>query len=229
MPIPTPFHSRTALLCQTNEWRDWSGYLSAVTYRPSHEAEYFAVRNAAGLLDVSPLYKYEVTGPDARRRVNRVMPRDLAKCRVGQVMYSPWCDEQGKAIDDGTISRLGETQFRITAADPSLRWFQDVGYGMDVEGRDISTSLAALALQGPSSRAILQNTFKIPELDTLPYYHLLQTEFEKKSLTITRTGYTGDLGYELWVTPEDAPLLWDRLIETGRNYGLLPIGLAALA
>ncbi|HKY78453.1 MAG TPA: aminomethyltransferase family protein [Anaerolineales bacterium] len=228
MPIPTPFHSRTALLCQTNEWRDWSGYLSAVTYRPSHEAEYFAVRNAAGLLDVSPLYKYEVTGPDAQRLVNRVMTRDLAKCRVGQVMYSPWCDEQGKAIDDGTISRLGETQFRITAADPSLRWFQDVGYGMDVEVRDISTSLAALALQGPSSRAILQNTFKIPELDTLPYYHLLQTEFEKKSLTITRTGYTGDLGYELWVTPEDAPLLWDRLIETGRNYGLLPIGLAAL-
>ena len=228
MPIPTPFHSRTALLCQTNEWRDWSGYLSAVTYRPSHEAEYFAVRNAAGLLDVSPLYKYEVTGPDAQRLVNRVMTRDLAKCRVGQVMYSPWCDEQGKAIDDGTISRLGETQFRITAADPSLRWFQDVGYGMDVEVRDISTSLAALALQGPSSRAILQNTFKIPELDTLPYYHLLQTEFEKKSLTITRTGYTGDLGNELWVTPEDAPLLWDRLIETGRNYGLLPIGLAAL-
>ncbi len=228
MPIPTPFHSRTSLLCQTNEWRDWSGYLSAITYLPSHEVEYFAVRNAAGLLDVTPLYKYEVSGPDALRLVNRVMTRDVAKCRVGQVMYSPWCDEHGKVIDDGTIARLGATHFRITAADPSLRWFQDVGYGTDAEVRDASTSLAALALQGPSSRAILQEIFQMPELEILSYYHLLQTEFEKKPLTITRTGYTGDLGYELWLAPDDAPILWDRLMETGRNYGLLPIGLAAL-
>src|SRR3989304_8367525 len=208
MPIPTPFHSRTALLCQTNEWRDWSGYLSAVTYRPSHEAEYFAVRNAAGLLDVSPLYKYEVTGPDAQRLVNRVMTRDLAKCRVGQVMYSPWCDEHGQVIDDGTISRLGPTHFRITAADPSLRWFQDVGYGIDAQVRDGSTALAALALQAPSSRVILQQIFQIAELDTLPYYHLVQTRFENEPLTITRTGYTGDLGFELWVAPERAASLW---------------------
>ena len=228
MPIPTPLHSRTSLLCETSEWRDWSGYLSAVAYQPSHEVEYFAVRNAAGLLDVSPLYKHEVSGPDAVRLVNRVMTRDVAHCRVGQVMYSPWCDEHGKVIDDGTISRLGPTHFRLTAADPSLRWFQDVGYGMDAEVRDVSTGLAALALQGPSSRAILQEIFKVPELETLPYYHLLQIEFEKKPLTITRTGYTGDLGYELWVGPEDAPPLWDRLMETGRNYGLLPVGLAAL-
>jgi len=228
MPIPTPLHSRTSLLCQTNEWRDWSGYLSAITYQPSHEVEYFAVRNAAGLLDVSPLYKYEIYGPDALRLVNRVVTRDLTKCSIGQVMYSPWCDEHGKVIDDGTISRLGETQFRITAADPSLRWFQDVGYGMDAEVRDVSTSLAALALQGPSSREILREIFQLPALETLPYYYLLHTEFDKKQLTITRTGYTGDLGYELWVSPEDAPLLWDRLMETGKNYGLLPIGLAAL-
>jgi aminomethyltransferase len=216
------------LLCETNEWRDWSGYLAAISYQPSHEVEYFAVRNAAGLLDVSPLYKYEVTGPDALRLVNRVMTRDLAKCRVGQVMYSPWCDEHGKVIDDGTISRLGAAHFRITAADPSLRWFQDVGYGMHAEVRDVSTALAALALQGPSSRVILQQLFQIPELGTLPYYHLAQTKFENEPLTITRTGYTGDLGFELWVDPGKAASLWDRLMETGRHYGMLPIGLAAL-
>src|SRR3972149_10413653 len=135
MPIPSPPPTRTNPLCQTQEWRDWSGYLSAITYQPSHEVEYYAIRNAAGLLDVSPLYKYEVTGGEAERLVNRVMTRDISKCRVGQVMYSPWCDEDGKVIDDGTIARLGQDTFRLTAADPSLHWFQDVGYGLDAEVR----------------------------------------------------------------------------------------------
>lgn len=228
MPIPTPFHSRTAPLCLTNEWRDWSGYLSAITYQPSHEVEYYAVRNAAGLLDVSPLYKYEVTGPDAERLVNRVMTRDIAKCRVGQVMYSPWCDEDGKVIDDGTIARLGQNHFRLTAADPSLRWFQDVGYGMDAEVRDVSTSLAALALQGPNSRAILKQIFTGVDLDKLRYYHLAQAELDGQPLTISRTGYTGDLGYELWIAPQQAEALWDRILNAGSGYGLMPLGLAAL-
>jgi aminomethyltransferase len=228
MPIPTPFHIRTALLCQTNEWRDWSGYLSAIAYQPSHEAEYFAVRNSAGLLDVTPLYKYEVSGPDALRLVNRVMTRDVAKCRVGQVMYSPWCDEHGKVIDDGTVARLGTNHFRLTAADPSLRWFQDVGYGMDAEVRDVSPELAALALQGPNSQAILEQALPVPKLASLPYYHLLQTQFDGQPLTLTRTGYTGDLGYELWIAPDRAAKLWDRLMEVGRLYGLMPVGLAAL-
>jgi aminomethyltransferase len=228
MPIPSPLHSRTASLCITQEWRDWSGYLAAITYQPSHEVEYYAVRNAAGLLDVSPLYKYEVTGPDAERLVNRVMTRDISKCRVGQVMYTPWCDEEGKVIDDGTVSRLGKQHFRLTAADPSLRWFQDVGYGMDVEVRDVSTKLAALALQGMNSRVILQHVFPKAKLDTLRYYYLLQTEFEGQPLTITRTGYTGDLGYELWIAPELAPALWDKLMDAGKGYGIMPLGLAAL-
>jgi aminomethyltransferase len=228
MPIPSPLYSRTAPLCTTQEWRDWSGYLSAITYQPSHEVEYYAVRNAAGLLDVSPLYKYEVSGPDALRLVDRVMTRDIAKCKIGQVMYSPWCDEDGKTIDDGTIARLGEQHFRLTAADPSLRWFQDVGYGMNAEVRDVSTQLAALALQGPNSRAILKQLFPNAGLDGLRYYHLAQSEFERQSLTITRTGYTGDLGYELWIAAEHAPKLWDRLMEVGAGYGILPVGLAAL-
>lgn len=228
MPIPTPLHSRTAALCTTQEWRDWSGYLSAVTYGPSHELEYYAVRNAAGLLDVSPLYKYEIRGADALRLVDRLVTRDVSKCRVGQVIYTPWCDEDGKVIDDGTLARLGSQHFRLTAADPSLRWLQDVGYGLEVELGDVSTQIAALALQGPNSCAILQSLFPAAKLSSLRYYHLLQAEFNGAPLTITRTGYTGDLGYELWLAPEHAPALWDRLMETGRGYGILPLGLAAL-
>lgn len=228
MPIPSPLHSRTAPLCQTQEWRDWAGYLSAITYQPSHEVEYYAVRNAAGLIDVSPLYKYEVIGPDALRLVNRVMTRDMAKCRVGQVMYSPWCDEDGKVIDDGTISRLGEHHFRLTAADPSLRWFQDVGFGMDVEVQDVSTHLAALALQGPNSHAILKEMLPGIDFDNMRYYHLSQTQWQSIPLTVTRTGYTGDLGFELWIQPDLAPKLWDQLMEIGSNFGLMSVGLAAL-
>lgn len=228
MPIPTPFHSRTSSLCQTSEWRDWSGYLSAVTYDPSHEVEYYAVRNAAGLIDVSPLYKYEISGPDAERLLDRMLTRDVGKCSVGQVLYSPWCDEDGKVIDDGTLARLAKNRFRLTAADPSLRWLQDVGYGMEVELSDVSASLAALALQGPNSLHILNSLFPNLSLPSLRYYHLLQADFEGTPLTITRTGYTGDLGYELWIAARAAERLWDRLMDAGANYGLLPVGLAAL-
>lgn len=228
MPIPTPLHSRTSALCLTQEWRDWAGYFSAVSYQPSHEVEYYAIRNAAGLLDVSPLFKYEISGPDAERLVDRIMTRDITNCRVGQVMYSPWCDEDGKVIDDGTVARLGATHFRLTAADPSLRWFQDCGFGMDVEVRDVSSDLATLALQGPNARAILQRVLSGGDLDQLRYYHLNQAQLGDVPLTVTRTGYTGDLGYELWIAAAQAETLWDRLMEVGREYGLQPAGLAAL-
>lgn len=228
MPIPSPLYSRTAALCTTQEWRDWSGYFSAITYGPSHEVEYYAVRNAAGLMDASPLYKYEISGPDAERLLDRMVTRNVAKSRVGQVLYTPWCDEDGKVIDDGTLARLGKEHFRLTAADPSLRWLQDVGYGLDVELRDVSTELAALALQGPNSYAILKSLFSDLKLETLRYYHLLQTKFNRAPLIITRTGYTGDLGYELWIGAQHAPALWDRIMETGAGYGIMPLGLAAL-
>ncbi|MBX3046194.1 MAG: aminomethyltransferase family protein [Anaerolineales bacterium] len=228
MPIPSPLYSRTAALCTSQEWRDWSGYFSAITYGPSYEVEYYAVRNAAGLMDASPLYKYEILGADAERLLDRMVTRNVAKSRVGQVLYTPWCDEDGKVIDDGTLARLGPQHFRLTAADPSLRWLQDVGYGLDVELRDVSTELAALALQGPNSYAILQSLLPKTKLGGLRYYNLLQTEFNRAPLTITRTGYTGDLGYELWIAPEHAPALWDSIMETGAGYGILPLGLAAL-
>jgi aminomethyltransferase len=228
MPIPTPFHSRTSALCESHEWRNWSGYLSAGVYEPSHEWEYYAVRNSAALFDVSPLFKYEIHGPDALQLVNRIMTRDITRCAVGQVMYSPWCDDEGKVIDDGTIARLSENRFRITAADPNLRWFQDCGFGLEATVQDVSTDLAVLALQGPQARHILKLIVTEADLDGLKYYRLTPGQADGLPITITRTGYTGDLGYELWVAPEHGERLWDMLMDRGRDYGITPAGLVAL-
>jgi aminomethyltransferase len=228
MPIPTAFYSRTSAVCESYEWRNWSGYLAAGLYEPSHEREYFAIRNSAALIDISPLFKYEITGPDSVWLVDRIMTRNIAKCHVGQVMYSPWCDEDGKVIDDGTVSRLGEEHFRITSADPSLLWFQDVAYGMDAQVVDVSPELAALAIQGPNSRAILKEVVDGISFDELRYFYLAHGEVGGIPVTVTRTGYTGDLGYELWVRPSWAEQLWDRLMENGAGYGVLPAGMVAL-
>ena len=228
MAFTTPFHSRTSALNERQAWRDWSGYLAAASYEPSHEREYYAIRNSAALIDVSPLFKYDVTGPDAPRLVNKIMTRDIVRCSAGQVMYSPWCDERGHVIDDGTVWRISENHFRITAADPNLRWFQDSGFGMEARLVDVSRNLAALALQGPNARRILAETVTGVELETLGYYRLAPAVMEGFPLTITRTGFTGDLGYELWVSPEHAERLWDILLDAGQRYGLLPAGMEAL-
>ena len=228
MPIQTPFHSRTSAVCESYEWRNWSGYLAAGLYEPSFEREYFAIRNSAAMIDVSPLFKYEISGPDATRVVDRIITRDVSKCGVGQAVYSPWCDEEGKVIDDGVIARLDENYFRITAADPNLNWFQDVGYGFDAQVTDVSSELAALSLQGPNSRAILKGIVRGIDFDQLNYFWLAHGQVDDFPLTVTRTGYTGDLGYELWVEPQHAESLWDRLIEAGTRYGVLPAGMVAL-
>jgi aminomethyltransferase len=228
MPIPTAFHPRTAPLVLSHEWRNWAGYLAAGTYEPSYEREYFAIRNAAALIDVSPLFKYEVAGRDAERLLNRVVTRDLRRCAVGQVVYTPWCDEDGFIIDDGTVARLAADRFRLTSADPSWRWLADCGYGLEAEVRDVSSELAAVALQGPRSREILARLAPGAGLEALRYFRLAQLDFEGAPLTVTRTGYTGDLGYELWVPPAHAPRLWDRLMAIGRDYAALPAGIIAL-
>ena len=228
MPIPTPFHSRTTLLNERYEWRDWAGYLASSVYEPSHEREYFAIRNSAGLIDVTPLFKYEVSGPDALHLVDRVMTRNIAKCKVGQVMYTTWCDEDGQIIDDGTVARLAENHFRITAADPSLRWFQDVGYGLNADVVNVTETLAALALQGPSSRLILEQVVTGFDVSKLRFFYLGQGQIADRDVTITRTGYTGDLGYELWMAPQDAEAVWDCLMDVGQGYGILPAGMYAL-
>lgn len=228
MPLPTPFHSRTSAVCDSYEWRNWSGYLSAGLYEPSHEREYYAIRNSAGLIDVTPLYKYEVTGPDAARLVDRVITRDVTKQKIGQVYYTPWCDAHGKVIDDGTVSRLDANHFRITSADPNGRWFQDVGYGLNADVTNVTDDLAALALQGPRSRAILEEVVSGVDFGALKYFHLAQGAVDGFPVTVTRTGYTGDLGYELWVRPEHAERLWDCLIDRGNRHGILPAGILAL-
>jgi aminomethyltransferase len=228
MPIPTPFHTRTYPLCKSFEWRDWSGYLAAASYHPTHEHEYFAIRNAAALIDVSPLFKYEISGPQAGELVNRIITRDISKCAVGQVIYTPWCDDDGKVIDDGTVSRLDTDQYRITTAEPNLAWFQDCAIGFRAFIRDRSENLAALAIQGPSSRKILRTIRGLEDIDNLGYYRLMNLTVDNFPLAISRTGYTGDLGYELWVQRDHAENLWDRLFYAGQGYGLLPVGMQAL-
>ncbi|HJW90210.1 MAG: hypothetical protein A2Z16_16255 [Chloroflexi bacterium RBG_16_54_18] len=228
MPIPTPFHSRTAPLCESHEWREWAGYLAASTYLPTHEREYYAIRNACALIDVSPLFKYEISGPQAEQLVNRIITRDVRKCTVGQVLYSPWCDDDGMVIDDGTVARLAPDRFRLTAADPNLAWFQDCGLGLEAEVEDVSERLAALAVQGPLSRQVLKAIVQGIDLDGLKYYRLAHGQTGEIPLTVSRTGYTGDLGYELWVAPENAGALWDRLMDYGQGYGILPAGMLAL-
>ena len=228
MPIPTPFHSRTSKYCESQEWREWAGYLVASTYEPSHEREYFAIRNAVALIDVSPLYKYEISGPDATRLVNRIVTRDVTRCAIGQVYYTTWCDDDGKVIDDGTVARLGENEYRITAAESNLAWFQDCGFEMDVSISDVSEDLAVLAVQGPSARQTLRGVIQGVDWDTLGYYRITQGTVGDSSVWVSRTGYTGDLGYEIWISPGAAPRLWDFMMEAGAGYGIAPAGMIAL-
>lgn len=228
MLLETPFHPRTAALCRSRRWLNWSGYAAALSYEPGHEYEYYAVRSGSALFDISPLRKYEVTGPDAAALVDRVVTRNVFCCVEGRVLYTPWCDEAGKLIDDGTVQRLSADTFRITAADPCLRWFQDCALGMDATVRDITHDLAALALQGPTSRDILAPLVTGADIAALPYFALTEGHIGAAPVTITRTGYTGDLGYEIWTPPEHALAVWDALMETGRGYGTAPAGLDAL-
>jgi aminomethyltransferase len=230
MPIPTPFHERTQALCSSYRWKDWSGYCAVCSFDTTHEREYFAFRESAGLLDVTPLYKYEVTGPDAAAVLARMMVRDVSKLKVGRVGYSCWCDDDGKVIDDGTVSRLGENHFRVTAADPTLHWLQAVSRGFDVQIEDSSERLAALALQGPTSRAILRDAAG-SGIDALKFFGVTQSKINGIPVWISRTGYTGDLGYEVWVERgegDTALAVWDALMAAGRPYGIEPAGLDAL-
>ncbi len=223
----TPFHTRTAPLCQAQNWRRWAGYVVASSYELTHEHEYHAIRSAAALIDVSPLYKYLIRGSDAERFINHVVTRDVSKCAVHQVMYGPWCDEAGKVIDDGTLQRLGEDSFRLTSGEPNLRWLQDIAVGLRVSIEDDSDATAALALQGPTSRDILKDICDA-DLDQLKFFRLTFGRITDIPVTITRTGYTGDLGYEIWVETAQAIRLWDALLDAGRPHGITPTGILAL-
>ncbi|MQA31829.1 MAG: aminomethyl transferase family protein [Luteitalea sp.] len=227
MPIGTAVHARTLPLCESLNFREWSGYYAVSAYETHHEHEYHAIRNAAALFDVSPLFKYLVSGRDAVKLVDRVITRDAQALAVGQVYYTPWCDEHGRVIDDGTVTRVSDDTFRWTAADPSLRWLTQNSGGLDVGVEDISETTAALALQGPTSGRLLA-AVAAADIKGLKYFRMTRGTIAGVPVEISRTGYTGDLGYEIWMPWERAVEVWDALITGGRPFDIHPAGMLAL-
>src|SRR6201988_1803295 len=227
MPVGTAFHERTFPLCHSLNYREWSGYYTVSVYEVHHEHEYNAIRNATALIDITPLYKYIVEGRDATKLVNRVITRNINKVKPGQVIYCCWCDEDGKVIDDGTISRLEENVYRWTAADPSLRWFRQNGLNMDVQIEDISEKVAALALQGPTSAKLLKAVAEA-DITNLKYFRVTRGKIAGVPVDISRTGYTGDLGYEIWAPWTEAVRVWDELMTKGKAFDIPAAGMLAL-
>lgn len=227
MPVGTAFHDRTLKLCQSLNYREWSGYYTVSVYEMHHEHEYNAIRNSAALIDISPLFKYRVTGPDATRLVNRVIARDINKVAIDQVIYCCWCDTEGKVIDDGTITRLGENEYRWTAADPSLRWFEQNALALDVKIEDISEQMAALALQGPTSARLLKDATDA-DVASLKYFRVTRGQIAGVPVDISRTGYTGDLGFEIWMPWKEGKKVWDELTKKGKGFDVHPAGMIAL-
>ena len=227
MPIGTAVHEKTFPLCESLSYREWSGYYAVSSYEVHHEHEYNAIRNAAALIDISPLFKYRLSGKDATRLVDRIITRDVRKISVGQVVYTPWCDEHGKVIDDGTVTRLEENTYRWTAADPNLRWFTQNALGLEVSIEDISNAVASLALQGPTSGKILREVAEA-DIAGLKYFRVTKGKIAGVDVEISRTGYTGDLGYEIWMAWDEAPRVWDALMKGGRAFDIHAAGMLAL-
>ena len=224
--LDTPFGSRVRNACEVHRWEDWKGYLSAVAYEDV-ELEYFAVRNATGVFDLSPMTKYRITGPDAQAFLNRVMARDMRKLAPGRVGYTVWCNDAGMVLDDGTLFHLAEGEYRLCAQERCLDWLQWSAMGLDVAIADETADVAALAVQGPTSCATLR-AMGLDGLERLRPFGLARFPFDGDELLVSRTGFTGDLGYELWIAPERAETLWDALFDAGRNHLIRPMGTAAL-
>jgi len=214
-------------LCESLNYREWSGYYTVGVYEMHHEHEYNSIRNSAAIIDISPLFKYRISGWDATKFVNRVISRDINKVNIDQVIYCCWCDPEGKVIDDGTITRLGENEYRWTAADPSLRWFQQNALGLDVKIEDISEQVAALALQGPTSGKLLMAVAEA-NVANLKYFRVTHGKIAGVNVDISRTGYTGDLGFEIWVPWKDALRVWDKLMNEGEVFDIHAAGMIAL-
>jgi len=223
----TPFHSRTAPLVRGRTWRRWAGYVVPASYDLVHDLEYAAIRGTAALIDVTPLFKYRIRGRGSATLLDRVVTRDVSRCKVGRVLYTPWCDSDGKVLDDGTVTRIEEDDFRLTSAHPNLRWLHQNAVGIDVSIADETGETAALSLQGPAAREILGRAADA-DVAALPFFGATHARVDGIPVTITRTGYTGDLGYEIWVGNEGAEGLWDRLLAAGEPHGLAPTGLLAM-
>lgn len=232
MATGTPFHERTAALNTSLNWRQWSGYFAAGRYNEFSQPEYAAIRNGVAIIDVSPLCKYDVRGPDAERLLDYLVTRDVSKQKIDQVIYTPWCDADGKVIQEGTILRFADDHFLLSSAEPSIRWLTMNAMGLDVEITDRSGAIAALAVQGPRSRDLLAEVVEGVDMATLGFFRMAQGTVGGAEVLISRTGYTGDLGYELWIDRDgsnDAPLaVWDALMAAGHRHGAAPCGILAM-
>ena len=222
----TPFYDRLAPLNRTHLWTHWSGYLSAVKYDISSKHEYWAIRNGVGVFDTSPLFKYWIRGRDAERFLAGVLTRDIRRCRPGHAQYTVWCDDRGYVLEDGVFFRHSESEFFLTAARPNLGYFSDLAYGYDVEIEDVSDEYGALAVQGPRSRAALATI--APEVEDLAYFDHTAAKIGSTEVRISRTGYTGDLGFEVWVPADEAGPVFDAVMEAGQGHGIRPFGEEAL-
>ncbi|PIP84445.1 MAG: hypothetical protein CO113_18565 [Elusimicrobia bacterium CG_4_9_14_3_um_filter_62_55] len=227
MPEPTPFHERTAALCKSYRWKEWAGYHAVSFYDVCHSTEYMAFRHSAGLLDVTPLFKYDVRGKDAAAFLSRIMARNVHKIKPNQVSYSCWTDGEGKILDDGTVMHLDEDFYRVTAAAPTYDWLARHVRGAAVTVEDVTAKICALAVQGPQSKNILK-AVSDADIDALKFFRATAGKIDGVPVTITRTGYTGDLGYEIWTKNEHALKLYDAVYGGGRDYGIRPAGLDAL-
>ena len=226
MILTTPFHPRTEAANRTGLWSHWQGYLAAERYQTSEKAEYWVIRNSAGLFDTSPLYKYRIRGVDAERFLAGVLTRDIRRCPPGRAQYTVWCDGDGHVIEDGVVLRLGPDEFLLTAARPNLAYFSDLAFGHEAEIVDESVALAGLAIQGPRSGRILSAL--APEVRALPYFGVGKAQIAGVPVVVSRTGFTGDLGYELWVGADDAVRLWDAVVEAAEGHGVVPVGQQAI-
>ena len=226
MLLTTPFHSRVEAMCDVNDWGNWMGYTTPNAYFDV-ELEYFAIRSTTGVFDLSPMNKYRITGPDAEAYLNRMVTRDVSKIRVNRVGYAVWCNDAGEVMDDGTIFRLGTDDFRLCSYQRADEWLEWCKLGFDVTISNETEDLAALAVQGPTSCTIL-SLLGLEDLNQLKPFGIAYYTFNGAPLMVSRTGFTGDLGYEVWIAPEHAEALWDQLFELGRDYLIKPIGSYAL-
>jgi aminomethyltransferase len=222
----TPFAERARALQQRDSYVPWAGY-STVDVFTTVEQEYFAIRNATTLFDLTPMVKYRIAGPDAERYVNRLVTRDIRKLKVGRVSYVVWCNDAGHLIDDGTVFRIAEHDFRICTAERQLDWFMDSAIGFKVEIEEVTSEIAALAVQGPTSCFVLKR-LGLEGVDQLKPFEWRNLSAAGRPVMVSRTGFTGDLGYELWMRPEHALGLWDDLMDAGQSRGIRPIGSQAL-
>lgn len=227
MPLTTPFHPRIQQLCTEQAFKIWAGYLAPRRYGPAPDEEYHAYRHAAGLLDISPLCKYEVRGSDAGEFISYLFTREVASLRPGRVLYGAFCNHRGLMVDDGTVTRLPDGRYRITTASPALHWFELHRRGFDATVEDASRSLAALAVQGPASREILAGVAG-SSIKDLRFFHAGDFRIAGVPVEVSRTGYTGDIGYEIWIPAKAALSVYDAVLEEGSRHGLAPAGLDAL-